>query len=319
MAVALVAGLALAGGCGEVKPGAGAQVDAAREMDAAGGSPDALPARCDPASSFGEPVLLDVVNSTTTANDEAASLSADELTIYFSSDRAGPPPNSDAYDLYIAKRDRPDGPFPEPEIIPFADPNLRRRRPVVAAGGLDLYAVYEFGAGAFGLMVASRMNTGQNFGEFELAPGLNGDDSSDRDAYPLLGGTSIYFASDRGMAPGDFNIWRATWNDAAWADPRMVRGEGDSLVSPQQEIAPVVTPDELTLYFGSNRDDLMTHDIFVATRASVDDDFGPPMRLPSLSNTDIDAPSWVSADGCVLHLTQSVGGVYKLFVATRSP
>ena len=80
-----------------------------------------------------------------------------------------------------------------------------------------------------------------------------------------------------------------------------------------------MTPDELTLFFGSARTggtgDI---DIYEARRASVADGFGAPIELTGLNTTGPEGPNWISPDGCNLYFTRlepSVG--YQLYVTSR--
>lgn len=56
--------------------------------------------RCNPTASFGAPVAITEIN-TGGARDESASLSPDELTVYFSSNRTG---TLGGYDIFMATR-----------------------------------------------------------------------------------------------------------------------------------------------------------------------------------------------------------------------
>ena len=42
----------------------------------------------------------------------------------------------------------------------------------------------------------------------------------------------------------------------------------------------------------------------MATRTSIRDDFGVPKNMQAINTADIEAPSWISADGCVLYFTK---------------
>jgi hypothetical protein len=82
----------------------------------------------------------------------------------------------------------------------------------------------------------------------------------------------------------------------------------------------VVAPDELTLFFASNRraDPNRTDtDIWMARRSSVADGFDAPMQLDQLNTENADVPTWVSADGCVLYITSGQNLAYGIYVATR--
>jgi hypothetical protein len=62
---------------------------------------------------------------------------------------------------------------------------------------------------------------------------------------------------------------------------------------------PVVTPDELTLFYGSSRQG--TRDVFMATRATTSEPFANGVRLDALSTEVWDeVPTWVSEDACEL-------------------
>ena len=241
-------GLASSLACGEIKKADddSTMADAAEQ----GGEPDAMgaidaaPARCSPDSPFAAPVALDAVSSSEELNDEAAALSADELTLYFSSDRAGD------YDLYVATRDQPDAGFSTPEPVPgLSEPSRLERRPAISADGLQLFSQISSGTD-LEIRVATRTNTGEPFAEPVSAPGLNSDTASDYTPY-AVGGNSLYFASTRETGETTSDIWRATWNGTAFDAPAKVAGA--DLVTASEESNPVLTPDELTLFFDSNR------------------------------------------------------------------
>jgi hypothetical protein len=80
----------------------------------------------------------------------------------------------------------------------------------------------------------------------------------------------------------------------------------------------VATSDELTLFFSSDRPGGSgNHDIWMARRTSVANGFDAPVNQQTVNTTDIEFPSWVSADGCVLYLTRGPASTSDLFVATR--
>ena len=88
------------------------------------------------------------------------------------------------------------------------------------------------------------------------------------------------------------------------------------------EGSPVLTPDELTLYFASNRKDLGgtgSADIYIATRTSTSLKFGNIARIEELATAGEDVPTWISPDNCRLYTSyrpdQNSGT--SLYVATR--
>jgi hypothetical protein len=68
------------------------------------------------------------------------------------------------------------------------------------------------------------------------------------------------------------------------------------------EFAPVVTDDELEIWFASDR--LAPGgplEIFTATRTAVTEPFEEPTRVDAVSSTGIDWPLWISPDACDLY------------------
>ncbi len=301
------AGLAWAAACGEVK---GTAEDAGTLIDAEddGNEP---PPRCRPESDFGAPEPLEALNSDETVYDEGASLSADERRIYLSSDRAG------SFDLYFATRDDRDGEFSPPvPIRGLNDPKRRERHPAISHDELQLLA--QIGPNDdLDIWLATRADPDQDFQWLEAPPGLNSESANDYTPYSVGAAKTVYFASTRDSGTTS-DIWRATWNGTGFDPPSKV--EGVDLVTESEESNPVVTTDELTLFFDSNRTGELL-DIYVATRGRATDEFGPATRLVDLSGDGRDFPTWISPDGCVLYLTQQAGasGPYKMFVAKRAP
>jgi hypothetical protein len=114
------------------------------------------------------------------------------------------------------------------------------------------------------------------------------------------------------------------------SDNELFRGEGtppdfDNFVkvpgvnTGEQELAPVVTDDELEIFFASNRDDVeLPLDIYTATRGRTDAPFDPPVRVAPLSTSaSIDWPLWISPDRCDLYYINKVGDQATLLVASR--
>jgi hypothetical protein len=77
-----------------------------------------------------------------------------------------------------------------------------------------------------------------------------------------------------------------------------------------------MTGDMLTVYMGVAFNS--PAQIYVATRVSVADPFGPPVAVPELGSSFSDAPRWVSRDGCTLTFTRYKSAMdLDMFVAQR--
>lgn len=288
-------------GCGRVT---GLTGDAA--SDAVG---DARPARCNPVAAFGKPVALTSLD--TSADEEHADLSADELTIYFSSTRPG---GAGGFDIYQATRSSTAEPFGNLVPVPGVNTAGDERTPRMAGNGLSMYAMTA-AAGVPGLHIAlaTRANVTVAFTGLRMVANINNATNS-ADPYLLSGGNVMYLASD---IAGNLGLYRSAKVNGAFSTPTPVPGV--SLDTTAVENNPVVTPDELTLFFGSTRPGgTGDYDIYEARRAHVADGFGAPIELTGLNTTGADVPNWISPDGCDLYFTRQEPKVgYQLYMASR--
>ena len=77
---------------------------------------------------------------------------------------------------------------------------------------------------------------------------------------------------------------------------------------------PVLNASETIMYFGSNRSGGRgLDDVWVARRASKQDEFGPGVHVRELSTPDPDYVTWVSDDDCVVMLDRAS----HIYVAKR--
>jgi Tol biopolymer transport system component len=299
-------------GCGSVSdrpPDARVDDSPDAESDPPDGPP---PARCDPTAGFGEPVPMTGLNIVDGLEDSPF-LTADEKTIYFSTARDG---GVGGWDVWFATRDSLDDEFTDPSLLAGLNTGGMQRRPVITGDGLRIYA--DTHDGDYDISVSTRDTVDDSFGAFVEVPALNIGSVNDGDPYALPDGT-VYFATD---ATGDGDIYRAEWDGADFETAVVVTGT--DLGPGDLEASPVITPDELHLYFqsaraGSNSDG---YDIWYATRDSVVEGFGEPVNIAALNSTDIDVPHWISADNCVLYFTRDVDTSgdtidYDLFYAVR--
>jgi hypothetical protein len=127
------------------------------------------------------------------------------------------------------------------------------------------------------------------------APSVWSDGTAgDRSPSLVHDGSAVYFVRNMAIhravrtAPGTY----AAAAPIAWAD-----------VPPSSPIAPVVTADERTLYFGSTTTG--PYDVWIARRASASDVWGAPEKVSEVSTAFADWPTWVSADGCELWVTSN--------------
>ncbi|HSR95939.1 MAG TPA: hypothetical protein VLM79_02660 [Kofleriaceae bacterium] len=255
-------------------------------------SPDAgVQARCSPTAMFGRRTTVASLSSPN--NEEQAALSPDELTMFFSRDDG-----NGAFDIFEAKRASATGAFDSGTPVPGVNTSAEERAPRVTADGLTMYATTRATPnGQFRVAAATRASTDGMFGALQPVPGINGT-TNDSDPWISADGRVLYFSSDR---TGNYGLYRSTQTGGVFSAPELVRGT--NLDTPYMELAPVLTEDELTLYFASSRPNLGSVDVFEATRATAQDPFGEPVNLTEINGVNGDVPSWVSADNCQLYVT----------------
>jgi len=204
--------------------------------------------------------------------------------------------------------------------------------PSISADGLTLFFDSERpgGMGGQDIWITTRETTGDDWGvPVNLGPMVN---SAADEYYPEISadGLSLYFSdglwswdvNPRQGGFGQSDIWVATreTTDDDWGTPVNL---GQTINSSAYECDPSISIDGLSLYFGSNRPGGSGgNDLWVTTRPTIADPWGPPMNLGSTVNSsDHDIEPSLSSDGLVLFFmsTRSGGvGNYDLWVTMRA-
>lgn len=289
------------GACGSVEHNTrGEPVVDANTSDATTDASLPLPA-CDRTKPFGDPVELTSVN--TDADEWAAGLSRDQLTIYLEVTRAT------VTQIYSASRSSPDAAFSTPVLATALNSGSSiSGSPALGSDGLAVYwHSNRVDAEDFNLYVAKRASRTDAFGAADVIASVNSM-RNDTDPELTVTGTSLYFASQR---TGGYDIYRSSRQpDGTFAAPAAV-GE---LSTSDDEYRPVLSPDELTIYFSRN------NDIWRAKRTTADDGFGHIEPVAELNTTAMDMPEWVSDDDCTLYFVSNgragTGGA-DVYVAHR--
>jgi hypothetical protein len=194
----------------------------------------------------------------------------------------------------------------------------------ISSDGLTLYfadgAKWPFrshGLGGGDIWMTTRKTLASDWSEpLNLGATIN---SGSEEGAPFISadGLSLYFQSGRSGGYGalDLYVSRRSNLNAPWENPVNL-GAGVNGVS--VEFFPYVSPDGLTIYFGSFRSG--QGDIFVATRTSSHEAFGPAESIGSPINTpDVQENTpWASPDGRVLFFTSQFEGSWDIFVSRRA-
>ncbi len=269
------------------------------------------PPLCGPSDPFATPKPIEGLP----AGSLRLRLTDDELTAYFAmlTDDSG-------WELAWAKRTDRDGAFGEYERL-FVNTEWYEFSPSVVDGELELFAESNR-TGAFHIFRFDRTSRVDNFGNAELLIGTSPlDDPINAEGGPFItpDGSALYFHATWGSNIG--RLYRAQRIDDEFptAQDMMLRvGEGG-------EAFPVVSRDELTLYFSSFQVGGDDNDIWMATRSASSDPatgFGNPVVITELRSAYTDVASWVSSDGCRLYFSRSgtpFTGDSVAYVAERNP
>jgi Tol biopolymer transport system component len=245
------------------------------------------------------------------SHDVTPRLSYDELTIYFSTNRDG------SYVIYSATRSLRTDPF----SMPLPLPNLSGwggvdQAPTVTADGLTMY--FESNrVSNYALEKSTRHDLASDWPAPTLVDSISTLGMGTGDGGPFISpdGKVMYFHSTR---TGVLDIYRAELSGTELVRLALVQGINTTTY---EETRPVVSLDELTIFWASSRPDGGASgdwDIWTARRQSKNAPFDSPINVSELNSSGRDDPGWLSADQCDLYFGR--GGVNadtRLYVAHR--
>jgi hypothetical protein len=135
-------------------------------------------------------------------------------------------------------------------------------------------------------------------------------DAEETTPYVTPAGDALYFSR---FESGRYLVHRVALPAVALTE---VGALDPASAPPGGALNPVVTSDELTLYFASPnaKGDL---DIWVATHAKKGERFVDARMISELRSAQNDTPSWISPDGCVLYFDRWTGTASKPMRAFR--
>jgi len=281
-------------------------------------------ARCDAATPFGEPVPVLGLWTIGAVSVDGLRLSASYTTGFFQA--SGRSDSRGGFDLYMATRAGLDSPFESVMPIlggPYINTSYDEMDPSVSGNGLTLvFSRADVGLNPAHLYQAARVEN--TFTGVQLVPNVNGDPGvTDQNPFLLEDGKALYFASSRNPQ-NSTDIYRAAWSGSSFEAPVPVRDINEI----SSELDPVVTPEDSTIYFASDRSDgrprnssdvwIPNLDIWVATRISANG-FSTPRNVSELNTAAQETPTFVSSDGCTLYFTSTRSGTLGPYVATKRP
>ena len=260
---------------------------------------------------FMTPVLVTALNSS--VGEGTPTVTGDLLEIYFKSNRAG---GLGLHDIWMATRTSVTSSWSAP--VPVVELNTTKsdESPEVAANGLTIWISSNRNvvAPATGddLFVSTRADRLSKWTTPVLVAELNS--SAHDDGMSVVPSSLVaYFHSRRAGTEAIYRTSRTSVT-APWSTPVIVSGIDSSL----DEENPWISPDECTIYFGSNRvAGMAAFDIYVAARTDPTLSFDPPTLVTTLSTPQWDDDVWLTTDQRHIFMASNRGGQFDVFEASR--
>ncbi len=259
---------------------------------------------------FGTPTEVPNVNSS--AREFNSSISADGLSLFFISTRAG---GIGGTDIWVTTRETTEDTWVSPvNLGPTINTSGGDGGVSISSNGLSLYfsSMRSGGYGDGDLWVMTRDTIHNEFGKpVNLGSTVN---SSADQCYPSISADelALYFNSNQGGGHGMYDLWvtrRETIHDP-WSTPENL---GPTVNSSAYDLDPGISGDGRMLFFASDRSGgIGGTDIWMTSRATTDDPWGEPVNLGSTINSSTweDFPN-VSADGSTLFFRASLSGTHS--------
>lgn len=260
--------------------------------------------RCDPGTPFaaGEPVRLDTTDSV-----EAARFVPDRSIVYVSLCTGGDKMLCDLYQgTYSDKLDQY-GVFGK---LVVSDEGSYDSYPTITPD-TDFILFGSQREGSVKVYVAESSN-----GQFRNPTPLAVGTDYSNEPYLLGDGRTLYLSG--GQQDGKSELFRGIGTPPTFDAFEAV---SEVNLKDAEEFAPVVTDDELEIFFASNRNNLadgLALDIFTASRTSTAEPFGAASEIVALSDREtIDWPLWISPERCDLYYINKRDDQATLFVSRR--
>jgi len=255
----------------------------------------------------------------TSFSDSAPAVSKDGLSLYLTSVRPG---GLGEGDIWVSQRSSVDDPWASPVNVPALNSPDTDQAPALSRDGHYLFFATDRAGGVGGLdiWVSRRENIHDDF-DWETPVPITEINSSRNDAGPAYfendgGRPQLYFQSQRPGGAGLADIYRSEQQeDGVWSTPQRVT----ELSSAFQEQRPTIRFDGLEIVFTSTRQGSVGFDLWVSTRARVNDAWSEPVKL-DINSPGGDTGPYLSGDGMTLYFTSDRAGSLAsadLWVSTR--
>lgn len=255
----------------------------------------------------------EIVQLTSTSNENGPNLSPDGLAMFFSSNRPGGQGDGD---LWVVRRQTVNHAWGKPQNLgPTVNTNANENQPSLSDDG-KIMVFNSNRAGGFGLAdiyMCTRSDVNNDLGwgtPFNLGSTIN-TEVAEIGAYFDAGG--FYFVSERSGGLGGLDIWFAELKDGIILPPvnqTALNGSGN-------ENGPSVSRDGKEIVFSSERDGSDGMDIYSATRPSRGSSWNLPQNMRVLNSPESEFDPALSADGSTVYFASTRGDTLDLYNATR--
>ena len=196
--------------------------------------------------------------------------------------------------------------------------------PALSPDGLTLFFVSDRqgGQGKWDLWMSTRAALNAPWGEpVNLGPTVN---SSSPEFSPALSpdGLTLFFSASRSGGQGEVDLCMSTRAalSAPWGEPVNL---GPTVNSSAKDADPALSPDGLTLFFASGRQDGQggwdVMDLCMSTRAALSSPWGEPVNLgPTVNSSVSNTGPALSPDGLTLFFASCRQGGFDLWMSTRA-
>ncbi|MDB4933141.1 MAG: OmpA family protein [Labilithrix sp.] len=264
---------------------------------------------CDLAGKWGNVTHLDSLASS--SDEDMASLTPDEQTIYF---RRGLP-NGQGSNIMIAHRTDAGTGFDLPQPLP-GGPNFPiLAAPCITADGARIYYSSNTAGAELDIFWApmpaampQQMEPGLKSAQLDFCGSLAAD------------GTMFLWRQDATTNANLATYFQASFDPATkvYAPPTSI--PGFSSLSTPLGPRPVISSNQLTIFYYARLNASSADHIYTARRASKSDPFAQHAKVAELDSAAADGPAWLSPDGCRLYFASTraggAGGA-DLYVASR--
>lgn len=238
-------------------------------------------------------------------------LTGDRLELYLNSSRPG---GVGMGDIWMSTRATTSDTWSTPIVVAELSSPGTETSPEVSADGLAIWFASNRAGGQGGtdIWVSTRANRQLPWSAPTIVSELSSP-SSDTASAPGWSQLVMILESTRAGGSGEADLYMATrpTTTSTWSTPMPLT----EINTPDHEGSPHLGPQNLTLVFNTNRGG--NPDLYIATRASVDEPFGTAVPLTEINSPQNEQDPWISADLRGLVFVSARSGSLEIYEASR--